>query len=47
MSIRSLLYLVAKLLGDANAIKKNKVGRRIVRRGAGKIVGKGFRRWLG
>jgi hypothetical protein len=38
--MRSLLYLIAKLMGDYNAIKKGKIGKRIVRRGAGKITGK-------
>jgi hypothetical protein len=40
--MRSLLYLIAKLMGDYNAIKKGKIGKRIVRRGAGKITGKAF-----
>ena len=30
--IRNILYLIARLLGDANAIQKGKVGRRIARR---------------
>ena len=38
--IRSNLYAIAKLLGDVNAIEKNKVGRRIGRRIAGKITGR-------
>jgi len=42
--MRSLLYLIAKLMGDWNAIKKNKVGKRVTRRIAGKITGKGLRR---
>ncbi len=42
--MRSLLYTIAKLLGDWNAIKKNKVGRRVSRRIAGKITGKGLGR---
>ena len=41
---RSWLYQLAKLLGDANAIKKGKAGRRIARRAAGKITGKGLRK---
>jgi len=38
--IRSFLYLIAALMGDVNAVKKNKVGRRIGRRAAGKVSGK-------
>ena len=41
--LRSLLYLIARLLGDVNAVKKGKVGRRIGRRVAGKITGRLFR----
>ncbi len=42
-SIRSLLYSLAKLLGDINAVQKGKVGRRIGRRLAGKAAGRGLR----
>lgn len=38
--MRSFLYALAKLLGDVNAIKKNRVGRRIGRRAAGKVTGR-------
>ena len=38
--MRSLLYLIAKLMGDFNAVKKNKVGRRVGRRVAGKATGR-------
>jgi len=38
--IRSVLYGVAKVLGDANAVEKGKVGRRILRRLAGKMTGR-------
>lgn len=34
---RSLLYGLAKLLGDINAVQKGKVGQRIVRRQEGKF----------
>jgi hypothetical protein len=48
MKFRSLLYRVASLLGDANAVQKNKIGQRIVRkavqRTTGKIINKTFRR---
>lgn len=41
--MRSLLYLIARLLGDANAISKGKAARRIGRRAAGRVTGS----WLG
>ncbi|KKL28098.1 hypothetical protein LCGC14_2378550 [marine sediment metagenome] len=44
MGFRSFLYTLAKLMGDVNAVKKNKVGRRAGRRVAGKITGRGLRR---
>ena len=44
MTIRSLLYTLAKLMGDYNAVSKGKVGRRIARRAAGKAAGKGLGR---
>jgi hypothetical protein len=37
---RSFLYLLARLLGDLNAVQKGKVGRRIGRRLAGKATGR-------
>ena len=40
--IRGLLYTLAKLMGDYNAVKKGKVGRRVGRRVAGKVTGKGL-----
>lgn len=36
MSLRSMLYRLASLLGDANAIKKGKVAQRVVRKKATK-----------
>jgi len=42
MSIRSLLYLAARLMGDANAVAKGRVGRRVGRRVAGRVTGKGL-----
>ena len=42
MSLKSLIYTLLKFSNDANAIKKNKVGRRVGRRIAGKIAGRGF-----
>lgn len=38
--IRSLLYGTAKILGDVNAVKKGKVGKRIGRRITGKATGR-------
>ncbi len=37
---RSLLYGLARLLGDVNAVQKGHVGKRIVRRMAGKATGR-------
>jgi hypothetical protein len=42
-STRSFLYRLARLLGDAEAVRKGRVGRRIGRRVAGRQTG----RWLG
>ena len=41
---RSLLYSLAKLIGDYNAVKKGKVGQRVGRRVAGKVTGKAMRK---
>lgn len=43
-AIRSILYWLAKLLGDVNAVQKGKVKRRIARRVAGKVTGRGLRK---
>jgi hypothetical protein len=40
---RGLLYTLARLMGDVNAVKKGTVGKRIARRTVGKATG----RWLG
>lgn len=40
--MRNLLYKLARLMGDVNAVKKNKVGRRVGRRVAGKATGRGL-----
>lgn len=37
--VRNLLYLIARLLGDVNAIQKGKVGQRLARRTAGRFTG--------
>ena len=39
-TIRKLLYSIAKLLGDVNAVKKGAVGKRVVSRITGKAAGK-------
>jgi hypothetical protein len=39
---RGFLYRLARILGDLNAVQKGKIGRRILRRGAGKITGRGL-----
>ena len=41
---RGLLYTSAKLMGDYNAVKKGKVGKRVGRRVAGKASGKAMRK---
>jgi len=41
---RSFLYFLAKLLGDFEAVKKGKVGKRIARRAGGKLAGRGVRK---
>lgn len=40
---RGFLYWLARLLGDVEAVKKGRVGRRIGRRLTGRVTG----RWLG
>lgn len=40
--MRSLLYFIAKLMGDVNAVQKGKIGQRIGRRAAGKVTGRLF-----
>ncbi len=42
MKLRSILYFIAALLGDANAVSKNRVGRRVARRAAGRAAGRGM-----
>ena len=40
MNIRSMLYKAARLMGDANAVKKGTVGKRVARRAAGRATGR-------
>lgn len=42
--IRNVLYKVARLLGDINAIRRGKIVQRIKRRIAGKIAGRALRK---
>jgi hypothetical protein len=44
MTFRGFLYGLARFLGDVNAVKKGKVGRRIGRRIAGKATGRALGR---
>ena len=44
MNFRSFLYWLAKILGDVNAVKKNKVGRQAQRRITGKVTGQALRK---
>ena len=37
---RGFLYKAARILGDVNAVKKDKVGKRVARRAAGKVTGR-------
>ena len=39
---RSALYKTGRILGDVNAVAKGKVGKRIARRAAGKVTGRGL-----
>lgn len=38
--IRSLLFKTSKYLGDINAVQKGTIGKRVMRRAAGKASGK-------
>ena len=41
---RSFLYKLARILGDINAVKRGRVGRRVGRRVTGRATGRGFRK---
>lgn len=45
--MRSLLYKLARWLGDYNAVRRGKVGRRVGRRAAGKLTGRWMRKLFG
>lgn len=41
---RGFLYWLARLLGDVNAAKRGRLGRRVGRRITGRATGRGLRR---
>jgi hypothetical protein len=41
---RGFLYKLARIMGDVNAVKRGRVGRRVARRAAGRATGKALRR---
>jgi hypothetical protein len=45
--MRNLLYTIARILGDINAVQKGRITRRIGRRIAGKVAGKVFKSIFG
>ena len=42
--MRGFLYKLARILGDVNAVKKGRVGRRVGRRAAGRTTGRLLRK---
>ncbi|MFC5627931.1 hypothetical protein ACFPTR_03345 [Aliibacillus thermotolerans] len=42
--IRRTLYLISRILGDINAVKRGTVGKRVARRVAGRQTGKMLRK---
>jgi hypothetical protein len=43
-TVRGLLYTLARLMGDVNAVKKGTIGKRIGRRIVGRMTGRGIGR---
>jgi len=43
-STRGFLYRLAKILGDVNAVKRGKFGKRVGRRATGKVTGRAMGR---
>ena len=41
---RSLLYSVARFLGDYQGVRNGRIGKRIARRAAGRVTGRGLGR---
>jgi len=46
MGLRNALYKVARIMGDVNAVKRGKVGKRVARRAAGKATGRTLRKLI-
>lgn len=44
--IRSLLYVVARVLGDVKAVRRGTLGKRIVWRAAGRVFGRATKQIL-
>jgi hypothetical protein len=40
MKARGWLYRIARGMGDVSAVQKNRVGKRIMRRAAGRVTGR-------
>lgn len=40
------IYKALRISNDINAIRRGKVGKRIQRRVAGRVTGKGMRKWF-
>ncbi|MBE3597564.1 MAG: hypothetical protein IMX02_01710 [Limnochordaceae bacterium] len=47
VTLRGWLYFFARLLGDREAARKGRLGRRLMRRAAGKATGRLLRRLRG
>lgn len=43
---RTLLYWLARTLGDVNAVRRGEIGKRIARRAAGKLTGRALGRLI-
>ena len=43
-AFRGVLYALARLLGDINAVEKGRIPRRIARRMAGRVTGRFLRK---
>ena len=39
---RGILYQLARILGDVNAVKRSRIGKRVVRRSVGRGLGRGM-----
>ena len=44
--MRSMLYKIARIMGDVNAVKRGRVGQRVARRYAGRATGRGLGRFF-